>query len=122
MKLAKTVNLGKFGKFGNDFKDGDLLTVLSEGDEIEGKYGMQLVFRVKYPNDGEGNLAFNATSRNKLIDAYGDETKKWIGQKVKVWVVKSMIQGKLVNVVYLTSPDQSLEDSADGLDTINIDG
>ena len=40
-----------------------------------------------------------------MIDAYGDETSHWVGKEVKVWIIKSMIGGKLKDVIYLTAPD-----------------
>ena len=75
----------------------------------EGEFGMQTVFTLRCPNNEERLLTFNQTSQNNLIDSYTDETKQWVGKKVKIWVVKQNVSGKFKNVVYLTSPDKDLE-------------
>lgn len=118
MKLTKTLNLGKFAKLGQDFKDGEELIILSEGQEVEGQWGPQVVFRIRTAQGSEMNLAFNATSRNKLIDAYGEETKQWIEKPVKVWAVNQVVSGKMRKVVYVTAPDQAIFDEDEGSESI----
>lgn len=40
-------------------------------------------------------LVLNATNKGIMIDAYGDETNDWIGQKVKLGVVKVNFKGQM---------------------------
>ena len=108
MILKKSINLGKFAKLGEDFRDGSALTILSEGTPVDGKFGRQIVFRVKLPNGDEKNLAFNATSQNKLIEAYGEETKQWIDKPCYVWAINQVVQGNMRKIVYLTSNSEQL--------------
>lgn len=106
----KRINLGAFLKKGEDFKENDLLEILDEGTQNEGKYGTQDVFLVKTSDEKEGNVNLNSTSINALIDAFGEDSKNWIGKKVKVWAILSNISGKMQKAYYFTHPDAILND------------
>lgn len=60
---------------------------------------MQTVFKVRVPSGQELALKFNQTSINYLIDAYGDESSAWVGNRVKVWSVMWNVGGKVKKVV-----------------------
>lgn len=92
--------MGEWAKPGEDFKDGDKLTILDGGTQTTNKYGDQTAFKVQTLK-GEKNMAFNQTTTNNLIDAFGDETDGWVGKKVNNTIVKAMIAGELRTVVYL---------------------
>lgn len=96
-------------KYEADIKDGDVITLSSSGEEVEGKYGTKQVFRVATRN-GEKNVNVNQTSINNLIDAFGDDTEDWVGKEVQCWVVKTMVSGKLHNVLYLAPEGWSMDD------------
>lgn len=106
----KTVRTGKFAKAGEDFKEGDLITVLDEGNEVEGTYGVRDVFKVRVPAGEEMSLTFNKTSINNLIDAFGSDSAAWIGKDVKVWRILQNVQGKMVRVTYLSDPAADIDD------------
>lgn len=95
---------GDWAKIKEDINDGDIVKIQDEGKVISGDFGDRNAFKIETKN-GEKLLSFNQTSMNYLIDAFGDETEKWIGKGVKVWVVKSNVGGKMRNVVYLTATD-----------------
>jgi len=95
---------GDWARVKEDIFNGDIISILNEGKVVEGEYGDRNVFTIKTKN-GEKSLSFNQTTMNYVIDAYGVETKDWIGKEVKVWMVKSNIKGKIIDVVYLTAPD-----------------
>jgi len=107
----KKVSLGLFLDKGNDIKDGDIVEVANEGKESEGKFGLQNLFLMKTETK-EGNVAFNQTSVNNMIDAFGKDSLNWIGKKVKVWAILSNVQGKMTKVYYFTHPEATL--SKDG--------
>ena len=110
MKLVKKVSVGgEYAKKGEDILDGDELTIKNAGETVEGKFGEQLVFKVETRN-GERNLNLNQKSQNNLIDAYGDDTDNWVGKKVIAHMIKTMVQGKLTNVVYLAHPGWLMDD------------
>lgn len=108
----KTVRTGKFAKAGEDFRDGDMLVVLNEGVQTEGTFGVQDIFKVRVPSGEELSLSFNKTSLNNLIDAFGDDSKAWIGQSVRVWRIRQNVQGKMVLVTYVSHPDATIDEES----------
>ena len=110
MKFTKKISIGNFLKRGVDFKNGNILEIANEGKEIQGEYGTQNIFLVKIGSK-EGNISFNTTSINGLIDAYGDDSLKWIGKKVKAHEIKQNVAGKFINVWYFSHPDAELTET-----------
>lgn len=96
--------LGEWAKVKEDISDGDIIEITNEGEKMAGEFGERNVFKVETKN-GIKNMSFNQTTMNYLIDAYGGETNEWIGEKARVWVVKSNVGGKMKDIVYLTAPD-----------------
>jgi len=104
MRVQKKTFLGgKFARIREDINQGDILEILDEGRKVPSQWGERAVFKVLTLN-GDRILTFNSTSMNYLIDVFGNETKNWIGKKVKVWLIKSNVGGKMRDVVYLTHP------------------
>ena len=101
--------MGSFLRKGEDIKDKDLVEIANEGKEVEGNFGTQNLFLVK-TKEKEGNVAFNQTTINNLIDAYGEDSKNWIGKKALVWAILSNVQGKMTKVYYFTHPEAVLND------------
>lgn len=112
MKIyEKRVSIGSFLKKGTDFKDGDLLEIANEGKEVEGQFGMQDLFLVKTAEGKEGNVSFNQTTINGLVDAFGKEAVNWIGKKVKAIKVKQNVAGKFIDVWYFSHPEAELTEN-----------
>lgn len=110
MEFTKKESVGSFLKKGEDIKNGDILIILDEGKQVEGEFGKQNVFSVKTFSGKEGNVTFNQTSINCLIDGYGKESKEWINKEVKVECIKQNVQGKLTNVYYFLHPKAELNE------------
>lgn len=106
----KTIRTGKFAKPGEDFKEGSILTIKSEGVKTEGNFGVQDVFTVTVPSGEDLSLAFNKTTLNNLIDAYGEDSLAWIGKEAKVWRILQNVQGKMTKVTYLSHPNADIDD------------
>ena len=106
----KKVSVGSFLKKGVDFKDGDILEIMSEGKELQGEYGIQNIFTVKI-GDKEGGVSFNQTSLNGLIDVWGENDLSWIEKKVKATKIKQNVAGKFIDVWYFSHPDAELTES-----------
>jgi hypothetical protein len=105
MQVQKKISVqGEWAKVRQDINDKDILTILNEGQITPGDYGDRNVFKLKTQN-GEKILSFNQTSMNYLIDAFGNETKNWVGKEIKAWIIKINVSGKLKDVIYLTAPD-----------------
>jgi len=111
MLYKKQVSIGQFAKKGVDFKNGDTLQVANEGKKVEGQFGTQDVFLVKLPSGEEKNVSFNQTTMNGFIDAYGEESKLWIGKDIKAHIIKQNVSGKFIDVAYFSHPDAELTES-----------
>jgi len=96
-------------KFEADVKDGDLLKILDEGEQIQGKFGIQVVHKVETRN-GSKALTVNQTSINNLIDVFGKDSKEWVGKTVKAWVFKTPKDGKMQYIVYLSDPSWEMNE------------
>lgn len=107
----KQVSVGSFLEKGKDIKDGDIIQIANEGKQVEGKFGMQDLFLIKTKEGKEGNVSFNQTSINCLVEAYGEESKNWIGKTAKIWAILSNVQGKMVKVYYFTHPNAELDET-----------
>lgn len=104
MKYQKKNSIGNWAEKGKDIKDGDIVLVANEGQEVSGNYGTQDVFLIKCISGEEKNVSLNQTSINNLIDSYGDDSKNWIGKEAKVWLIRAMVSGKMQTVLYLSHP------------------
>lgn len=108
--MKRKVSLGgEWAKVGEDLIDGGMVKILDAGKEVPGEFGDRTVFKVNTVN-GDKNMSFNQTTINNLIDAFGEDSENYIGQSVKVYVVKAMVSGKLRNVVYLAAIDWDMLD------------
>jgi hypothetical protein len=108
-KYVKKISVGAFLKKGEDIKENDIVEIANEGRPVEGQFGTQDVFMVKV-NGKEGNVSFNQTTINNLIDGYGEDSIDWIGKKAKVWAILSNVQGKMKKVYYFLHPDTELDE------------
>lgn len=111
MRYVKKVSVGQFLKKGEDIKDGDVLTIANEGKQTEGEFGLQDIFLVKTKDGKEGNVNFNRTSLNGIIDAYGEDSVTWIGKPIKAMKVKQNVAGKFIDVWYFAHPDADLTEN-----------
>lgn len=108
---TKKVSVGSFIKKGEDIKDGDIVKIANEGKQVEGNFGMQDLFLVKTKEGVEGNVSFNQTTLNGLIDAYGEDSVQWIGKPVKVWKIKMSVAGKFTDVWFFSHPHAEMTEA-----------
>lgn len=113
MLYQKKVSVGQFAKKGVDFKDSDIITIASEGQQVQGTFGVQNVFLMKF-STGDKNMNVNQTSLNNIIDAYGPDSLQWIGKPVKVWLILQSVSGKMQKVAYLTHPQAEITEDGAG--------
>ena len=134
MKRSRKVSAGSpYVKKGEEIKDGDIITISNEGQEIPGQFGDQFVIKITLLNGDERAMTLNQTSENNLIEAYGEDSIKWVGKKAKVFLDKKILNGKKVIIAYLSSPDWERDEfgeftnggdqgtGKDDLDTIQIE-
>ena len=110
MKQTKKTSIaGDWAKVKVDVNNGDTLEILSDSTIVSGEFGDRQVFKVKTVN-GEKNMSFNQTSLNNLIDAYGDDSSKWVGKQVNVTVIKMNVSGKFRDIIYLYGKGWEMQD------------
>lgn len=104
-------------KFDADIKDGDIIKILDEGQEVKrefkGKMSSSIVHKVETRN-GSKAMNVNQTSINNLIDAFGNDSKEWIGKDVKAWIFKVLKDNKFEYHVYLASSKAEMVEGDDG--------
>jgi len=106
MIWEEEVSVGAFLQKGVDFKNGDTLTIASEGQkQVEGKYGKQDLFLFRTKDGKEGNLSINKTTKNNLIKGYGKESLNWVGKDVKVVSMQAMKDGKVQTHYFYFHPE-----------------
>lgn len=115
MIIKKRASVGTYAKKGTDYKNGDTITILDGGKEVEGKFGPQNVFKVKI-GEGEFAMPLNRTSCENLASDYGEDTEAWAGKAAKVNMIKMLVAGSMQDVVFLTHPDKSIDDYTDDMD------
>jgi len=96
-----------------DVQDGDLITILNEGEYRKLPQDPNrevLTFRVKIPSGEEKNLSMNPTSQKELIQAWGDDSKNWINKKVRVEIVRQRVFDKTKDVIFL-HPENSVPET-----------
>jgi len=75
----------------------------------------QRVFKIETVDGDEKLVSVNQTSINYLIPKYGDDTEKWIGKEIKVWINRENVAGQQRKVLYFTHPDvKDLEEVDEG--------
>jgi hypothetical protein len=67
-----------------------------------GKMKMQDVAKIKFQGQSEAyNISLNRATVNALVDAFGEDSRKWINQVLTAMTEKAIVGGKRVTVVYL---------------------
>jgi len=97
MVNAKDFFAGNFLK-AEDCKGGEIVEFIDGGEveEItspEGKTKSVLNFQVKI-NGNEKIFTPNIGNGNILVEAFGEDSEKWIGKKFKIAMTKVMVFGK----------------------------
>jgi len=119
MKVTKSSSTGGAWLKKEDLKSGDKLKIVSEAELVEGQLGQQLVVKVRRQGTPEPvNMAVNKTSKNALIEAYGDDTKDWVEKVITVAVERAIINNKRSMIVYLVPAGFVLTEASDGSVTI----
>jgi hypothetical protein len=92
----------------DEVKNGDVITFLSEGvwqESTKYKYDdgnprKQFVMEVQYAGESR-SFTVNATNRNELVNAFGNDTSVWVGKSATIELVKVSVGGKIKNSILL---------------------
>ncbi len=108
MTNAKEFFSGNYLK-AEDCKGGEIYEILDEGEitEItnpEGKTKAVMNFQIRM-DDQEKIFTPNKSNGNILVEAFGEETKSWVGKKFKIVLVKTRVFGKLKDSIVVEPQD-----------------
>ena len=102
----------------SDVHDGDIVTIIEEGrkrDANETPFN-RAVFEiaVRLPSGEEKIWTMNRTTQRRCIEAWGKETKNWIGKKLRIELREQSVKGVMKKVIYgFPTADNALEVTAD---------
>ena len=115
----------------DDLKEGDQVKLVTESKMQDGKY--------KYPDgnpkkenivkarlkgaEESKNFRLNWATINGLMDAFGPESKGWVGKVLTVNLLKAMVGDTMRTIVYLIPEGFELKENAEKkVEIINKDG
>lgn len=109
MEYAKNVAMSGSWVKGSDVKSGIKAKLVSETVRTESQFKnedgtakLQDVAKIRFEDKDEiMNIAINRATLNGLIDAYGTESKNWIGKYLTTQTEKMVVGGKRVTALYL---------------------
>jgi hypothetical protein len=106
----------KFLKAGVNVKDGDLVEFVNEGTETMSDYKdkngapkLKINITVKLANGKEVEASLNIPSRKNLVEAYGRDSKNWVGKSARVNVLKQLVGKEMKQVVVFTHPSKDAD-------------
>jgi len=86
-----------------DVKVGDIVTILNEGEVREKDFGTgkpRVIFEIEVEHNKKKKIwTMNKKTIKKLIDKFGDDTKTWVGKKVKLNIVEVEVRGVTRNSI-----------------------
>jgi len=88
----------------SDVHDGDIVTIIEEGrkrDANETPFN-RAVFEiaVRLPSGEEKIWTMNRTTQRRCIEAWGNETKNWIGKRLRIELRVQNVRGVMKKVIY----------------------
>lgn len=99
-----------------ELKTGDVAKIKTEATEQVSQQGwMQWVAKIHVKGQTEpGNLAINKPSKNALIDAFGEDTNKWIDKLLTLHTEKTTVSGKRGIAIYLVPEGFEVKEDEEG--------
>lgn len=81
----------------------------------DGSFKTQDVCKVQFEGMGEAlNVSLNRATINGLVDAYGEDSKGWMGHYLTVEIEKMRVAGKAVTALYLIPAGYEKIDDSEG--------
>jgi hypothetical protein len=95
---------------------GSKCKLVSEASPIEGEFGMRDVAKIRFQGEtGEArNVNLNKPTVNALIDAFGEDSKSWIGHVLTAHTEKVVVAGRRVTALYLIPEGFELSEDSGG--------
>ena len=109
---------------GSEVVSGTKCKLVSETAPQPSEFGTQDVAKIRFQGE-EGdakNVRINKPSINALIDAFGEDSKVWIGNVLTAVTEKMVVSGKRVTALYLVPEGYSLGEDEGHYLVITKDG
>jgi len=62
---------------------------------------------IRLDNDTELTYGMNKTSSGNLMEAFGEDTKDWVGKKIRFEVLKQNVKGAMKEIIYAYPLEES---------------
>ena len=96
-------------------ENGTLVKIVADTEPREGEYGTQNVTKVRVKGAEQSvNANLNQCTINGLIDAFGDDSKDWIGKVLTFQKEKMNVGGRRVTAMYLVPDGYVLSEDEQG--------
>jgi hypothetical protein len=112
-----------------DLKDGTRAKILDECTRVEsqfkddkGNVQMRDVCKVKFEGVGELNTNLNRATIRALVEAFGKDSKEWIGKVLKVHTERTTVAGRRVTALYLVPEGYEVGEDDEGYVAIRKNG
>ena len=87
----------------------------SQFKDKNGNMKMQDVSKVRFENGTDAlNISLNRATISGLVDAFGEDSKDWIGKVLTAHTEKVMVAGKRVTAVYLLADGYQVGEDENG--------
>ena len=122
MKYTKQEFVGGSWVKGSEVQSGHKVKIISETNPTSSKFTnkdgtvkMQDVCKVKFQGVEEvKNMNLNRATLNGLVDAFGEDSKNWIGKVLTAVTEKMVVGGRRVTAVYLLADGYELKEDEGG--------
>lgn len=115
MEFEKTGGVGGAWAKASEIVSGTLVKLITEATVSEGEYGSQTVAKARFKGAEEAvNIRINKPTINGLIDAFGKDSKAWIGKVMTAVTEKAIVGGKRVTIMYLVPEGFALKEDDGG--------
>lgn len=88
----------------DDVKDGDTVTIIDDGrfrSAGDTPFGREVFeIGVRLPNGEVKIMTMNRTTQRRCAEAWGDETRNWVGKKLKIELKDQNVRGVMKRVIY----------------------
>lgn len=86
----------------SDIPTGTRLRLVSECQPMQGEFGEQDVAKARFEGFAEPlNVRINKPTINALIEAFGEDSRQWMGQTLRTHIEPMNVGGRRVRAMYL---------------------
>lgn len=115
MKYTKKQGVSGMWVKKDEIENGTKVKIVSETEPKEGEFGLQNVSKLRFQGAEDSvNANLNNATINGLIDAFGEDSKDWIGKILTFQKEKMNVGGKRVTAMYLIPEGYELGEDAGG--------